>query len=170
MRNPFKASRDDGRSDRRVVFELVQNAEPDTMFGYDELISALSEGLDDDIRRERVYRAVAQGNKALLRNRSRYLQVVPGRGYKVLRADEHLPVALKKKDSAESVMRRGAELLDHVKLGELDPDMRKTVEGNRLMFAGIIGALKHSEQRHDRAESLIEELKSRVQRLEGGGK
>lgn len=163
----FAPSRPDGRSDRRVVFELAQDAGPDTTFRFDELIAALSDGLDEEVPRQRVYRAVTQGNKTLLKQRHRYLYNVPDVGYKVLRADEHLPVALKKKDSAESVMRRGAELLDHVNVGDLDPDMRKAVEGNRLMFAGIIGAIKHSQQRHDRAESLIDELKQRVDQLEG---
>jgi hypothetical protein len=164
---PFTPSRPDGRSDRRVVFDLVQDAAPDTTFTYEDLVAALSAGLDDEIPRQRVYRAVAQGNRTLLRERERYLQVVTDVGYKVLRADEHLPVALNKKNTAESYMRRGAELLDHVKLAELSPDLRKAVEGNRLMFAGILGAIKHSERRHEHAESLIAELKGRIDRLEG---
>lgn len=163
----FAPSRADGRSDRRVIFDLAQAATPDTVFTYDELITALSEGLDVEVGRDRVYRAVAQGNKTLLRQRERYLLVVPDVGYKVLRAAEHLPVALNKKSTAETYMRRGAELIDHVKVSELDPEMRKAVEGHRLMFAGIIGAIKHSQQRHEKAESLIDELKQRVDRLEG---
>lgn len=166
MTEAFSPSRPDGRSDRRVVVELVADGEPDTTFTYAELIEALSEGLDEPVARPRVYRAVKQANKTLLRERKRYLQVVPNTGYKMLRAEEHLPVALNKKNTAETYMRRGAELLDHVQLGELSADMRKAVEGNRLMFAGLIGAIQHSAQRHAKSEALIADLQQRVDKLE----
>lgn len=162
----FTPSRPDGRSDRRVIFEHAKDAAPETTFTYEILEAALSVGLDEPVARDRVYRAVAQANKTLLRESKRYLSVVRGTGYRVISADEHLPVALNKKDSAEKYLRRGAELLDHVRIGELTPEMRMAVEGNRLMFAGVISAIQQSARRHDRAEALITDLASRVERLE----
>jgi hypothetical protein len=163
---PFSPSRPDGRSDRRVVFELVADAEPDTTFTYAELIGALAEGLDVDITRDRVYRAVAAGNKTLLRERKRYLHVVPDVGYRVIHTSEQLPVALIKKDRAQSYLSKGIALLRHAKLDELDAAQRTLHEGQLLILAGLHQAMHESDQRHTRSEELIAELLRRVNRLE----
>jgi hypothetical protein len=164
---PFSPSRDDGRSDRRVVFELVADAAPDTTFTYDVLVEALSEGLDGvEITRDRVYRAVAAGNKTLLRERKRYLHVRVGVGYRVIHTSEQLPVALIKKDRAQSYLSKGIELLRHAKLDELDAAQRTLHEGQLLILAGLHQAMHESDQRHTRSEELIAELLRRVNRLE----
>lgn len=162
----FVASRDDGRSDRRVVFDLVKDAEPDEMFTYDRLTAALSQGLADEVPRERVYRAVAEGNRTLLRERKRYLQVVPGKGYRVIHASEAVSVALDKKGRASTYLRKGLEVLRNARLDELDPAQRTLHEGQLLVMAGLYEATERSERRHDKAESLIADLQQRVQRLE----
>lgn len=162
----FRPSRPDGRSDRRVVFELVADAEPDTTFTYDMLVAALSEGLDVEVTRDRVYRAVAAGNRTLLRERKRYLQVVPNEGYRIIYTSEQLPVALLKKDRAQAYLSRGIELLRHAKLNELDKAQRILHEGQLLILAGLHQAMRESDQRHARSEELIAELRRRVDRLE----
>lgn len=167
MSSFFQPSRPDGRSDRRVVFELVQNAEPDTVFTYEELTDALSAGLDEQVPRERVYRAVGEGNKTLLRERKRYLQVVPGTGYRVIHTSEAVSVALDKKGRASTYLRKGLEVLRNARLDELDPAQRTLHEGQLLVMAGLYEATERSEKRHDRAESLIADLQNRVKRLEG---
>lgn len=167
MSSFFQPSRPDGRSDRRVVFELVQNAEPDTVFSYEQLTAALSAGLDEQVPRERVYRAVGEGNKTLLRERKRYLQVVPGTGYRVIHTSEAVSVALDKKGRASTYLRKGLEVLRNARLDELDAAQRTLHEGQLLVMAGLYEATERSERRHDRAESLIADLQNRVKRLEG---
>lgn len=164
----FKASRPDGRSDRRVVYELAQHAEPDQTFTYDTLVSALSDGLEDEVPRERVYRAVAEGNRTLLRERKRYLHNVPGVGYRVIHTSEAVSVALDKKQRASSYIRKGLEVLRNARLNELDQSQRTLHEGQLLIMAGLYEATERSERRHDKAESLISELTQRVEKLEGG--
>src|SRR5881394_2984289 len=102
MANPFRPSREDGRSDRQVIIDLVSGAEPDETFSYETLLEALAPGLPDGhiVDRRRVYRAIAHANKTLLVEERRYLQVVKNVGYRVLRADEHLPAAIDRKQSA----------------------------------------------------------------------
>lgn len=177
MRRPFRTTRSDGRSDRRVIYELVQDAEVETVFSYEELISALQVGLPKGtmVDRDRVYRAVASANRTFLRERKRYLEVVENVGYRVIRADEQLPVSLKKKDRAQGYLQRGIELLRHVRLEELTEAQRTLHEGQLMIMSGLYHAIQESTRRHDRAESLIEDLlksnrdiQDRLDRLESG--
>lgn len=176
MGRPFRTTRSDGRSDRRVIYELVQDAEVETMFSYEELISALQVGLPKGtmVDRDRVYRAVASANRTFLRERKRYLGVVENVGYRVIRADEQLPVSLKKKDRAQGYLQRGIELLRHARLEELTEAQRTLHEGQLMIMSGLYHAVQESARRHDRAESLIEDLlksnrdiQDRLDRLEG---
>jgi hypothetical protein len=155
---PFTASRDDGRSDRQVVYDLTHTAEPGATYTYKELTDALAEGLDQDVDRGRIYRAVASANKTLLREHSRYLGVILNVGYRVLRADEHLPASIRRKDRGQAQFKRGLELLAHTRLGELDQAQRKLHEAQRMILSGICTALDDSARRHDRSEGLIEDL------------
>lgn len=164
--SPFTPSRPDGRSDRQVVFDLVQDADPDTTFTHDELIDALSADLDVKVDRTRVYRAVRDGNTTLLRERKRYLQNVPGKGYRVIYTSEAVAVALDKKGRAESFLARGLAVLKNARLDELDPAQRVLHEGQLLIMAGLHEATQQSERRHARSEELIAELMTRVERVE----
>lgn len=149
-----------------MIFELTRSAAPGTTFGYQQLVDALSAGLTVPAGRERVYRAVAAANKTLLREERRYLHVVTNVGYRVITADEHLPVALTKKDRAQTLLGKGIALLRNVRLDELDPTQRTLHQGQLLILAGLHQATRESARRHDRAFALIEELTSRVERLE----
>lgn len=167
--SPFLPSRPDGRSDRQVVFDLAESAEPDTKFTHDELIAALSEGLDCEVDRTRVYRAVGDGNTTLLRERKRYLKNVPGQGYRVIHTSEAVSVALDKKGRAESFLARGLAVLRNARLDELTSAQRTLHEGQLLIMAGIHEATKRSERRHAKAEELIAGLTERVEKIERGG-
>jgi hypothetical protein len=138
------------------------------MFAYDELAEALSVGLSEPVTRARVYRAVNAANKTLLRENRRYLGVVRDEGYKVLRTDEHLPVALAKKDMAQSYLRQGISLLKNARLDELTEAQRTLHEGQLMILASVYHSVSASERRHDRQEKIIDELKERMDRLDGG--
>ena len=176
MSTPFTPSRDDGRSDRQVIYDLVHNNVADfagPIWTYNELRDALQDGVEKPIDRPRIYAAVRQANSTLLREHSRYLGVVENVGYRMLRADEHLPVSLQKKDRAQTHLRRGIELLKHARLDELTEAQRTLHEGQLMILSGIYHAVEDSHKRHDRTESLIEDLlkqqqetEARLQRLE----
>ena len=111
----FAPRRADGRSDRQVIYDLVQGAEPDTVFRYDALESALREGTDGDgITRQAVYAAVTAANRTLLREKRRALRGVPRLGYRVARADEHVELALMRKDRAQIQIKRGLDGVQRV--------------------------------------------------------
>ena len=164
----FTPSRPDGRSDRQVVFDLTRGSAPDTTFTYQQLTDALGAGLEFPVERDRVYRAVAQANKTLLREEKRYLSVVKGVGYRVINSGEHLPVALIKKDRAQTYLKKGIELLRNARIDELDATQRTLHEGQLLILGGLYRATQESARRHDKAEALIDQLTSRVEKLESG--
>lgn len=156
----FRPSRDDGRSDRQVVLDLVGDAEPEATFSFDDLAAALQQGVTVKVAKPRIYTAVTSANKILLRERRRYLKVVRGVGYRVIRAEEHLPVALDRKASALSQLERGVELLKNVHLDELPQPQRAMHEGQLMIMAGLHSAIVSSEQRHARTEAVIDEIKA----------
>lgn len=166
MTTMFAPSRSDGRSDRMVVFDLARDAEPDTMFTYDALLEALSEGLDTQVTQGRIYRAVSAGNETLLEERKRYLRVVPGKGYRVIHTSEAVSVALTKKGRAETYLKKGMKVLLNADLNELTPAQRTIHEGQMMVFAAFGTAIRESERRHAKSDQLIAELTRRVERLE----
>jgi len=163
----FTPSRPDGRSDRMVLFDLVRAAPPETLFQFDELVEALSEGLDVTVDRPRVYRAVAAANRTLLSESKRYLNVVRGEGYRVIRASEHVEMAVNRKDRAQAQIQRGIEVLRGARLNELSDNERALHEGQLRILSGLYFAVKDSERRHERSEALIADLTQRIDKLEG---
>lgn len=164
---PFTPSRSDGRSDQQVVYELVSGNDPDTVFTYRQIRDALANGIDGEILDGRLYTAVRMANKRLLRNDQRFLRNVRGTGYRVITAAEHHGVALEKKDKALMQMRQGAEVLLSVRAEELTPAELQLARGTGMVFQGIVSAMGESKRRHERQEGLIDELRQRVERLEG---
>lgn len=163
----FTPSRDDGRSDRRVIFELVRDAEPETTFTYDEIEEALQDGLDVPVTRMRAYRAIQDANKTLMREKRRALQTVAGIGARVLRADEHLPVALGRKERAEQQIKRGIELLRNTRVDELDSVQRQMHDGQLLIMAGLYQAARETSRRVAKHDDAIRDIRQRLEQLEG---
>lgn len=164
----FEASRSDGRSDRVVIYDAVRNSDPETFFSHAQLIYLLGEGVDKPITQARVYRAVVAANKTLLKENRRYLSVVRTEGYRVVRADEHLSIALTKKDMAQGYLKRGIALLKHARLDELSEAQRTLHEGQLMILAGVYRAVEDSQRRHDKQEQVIDELRKRMDRIDGG--
>lgn len=166
MTRPFTPSREDGRSDRQVVFELVRDATPEALFTYEEIEDALQEGIPIPITRARAYRAVQGANRTLMREHRRAMRTVRGTGFRVLRADEHLPVALGRKERAEQQIKRGIELLRSTRIDELDPVQRTLHEGQLLIMSGIYSAVRETRRRVSRQDDAIHDIRQRLTQLE----
>lgn len=162
----FEPSRADGRSDRQVVYDLVTTEPPGTVFSYAELHDALNTGLGKKVKRERVYGAIANTNQKLLKDDQRYLVNVENVGYRMIRADEHVPVSVAKRDRARNNLKRGVELLRHARLDELSEAQRILHEGQLMILSSIHDAVQESARRHDRAEAIIEHLLKRQEEQE----
>jgi hypothetical protein len=162
----FHPVRADGRSAGQVMFDLVRGAAPDTLFSYDELTEALSKGLAEPVAREAIYRAAADASAMLLREEMRALVVVPTVGYRIARAEEHLPLAKRRRRFAERHMRRGQMTLERTRLDELSDQMRQDTIGAGIIFAMQMAILSAHEKRLNRNDVLIQSLFERVEALE----
>lgn len=163
---PFQTSRIDGRSDRQIIFDLVKDATPETVYSYGELESALSQGTTRKITRFIIGNASRQASRTLLRERQRCLRVIANMGYRIIPATEHMELALTRKDRAELMIHRGVEILQGTRIDELDEPHRSLHQGQLLIMSGFYQALRSTRKRQDRQEQAIHSLTQRVEKLE----
>lgn len=168
MRQPFEPSRSDGRSDKEVVFGLVAEAEPDTVFTYDELIDELGKGLALKPPKHRAYMAVSQANKRLLVDRKKMLRVIRNVGYRMIRADEHHLVAASRKQRAQRQIKTAISVLENTELGELPAAQRSLHQLQLMAIQHVWTAMKTTQKKQAMQEQVINELSDRIGRLESG--
>lgn len=157
----FRASRPDGRSDWRVVFDLIDGRDP----GYEIEHATILEALGTD-NRSRMYRAVQRANRELWATRNRSLAVVKGVGYRVLRAEEHLPLANNYRRQARKRMTNAVSVMEATDLDALGPEARKfavEVTGAFRAMTEALGAVAARVAHHD---DLIRSVQKRVDKLE----
>lgn len=156
----FPPSRSDGRSDARVILELVRDATPQAVYTYDELETALRAGLPAETRveRDRIYQAVAAANRTLLRHHHRNLGVVRGLGYRVMLPEDHAPAAMCRYRRGENQVQAGLAILKGVDWDGLTPEARRVHEGTLLVVAGVAQALRHATRDVRRIDSLVDTL------------
>lgn len=162
----FEPQRADGRSDRRVVLDYVQGAAPERIFTYDELATELEAGVGPIITRERTRRAVLAATRSLLKTERRHLENVRGLGYRVIPAQEHRTVAIWRQTRAERQIRRGIDLVRHVRLEELDETQKRLTVGQLTIMNGMYMMLQGQQARQDRMDQLFEGLEQRMRQLE----
>lgn len=158
----FSPSRADGRSDRIVIYDLMRDAVPDQAFSFAEIAAALQAGIAEPIAKSRLYRAVRQGGRTLLQREQRAVQVVKGRGYRIVRANEHMRLTRQRETQARRQMQLGLGYLQHVREDELTPNERLLHRGHLHITMGAILAIEAIHRRQDRQDELIVELLRRT--------
>lgn len=157
----FQPSREDGRADWRVVFDLVEGMEPGTEIKHQMLLDAL-----ETSDRQRLYRAVGRANKELWATRSRSLGAVKGIGYRMLLAQEMPTLAESYRKQGRRKVSNAVAVIDATDLGALDKGNREwvvKVQGGMHMLAAAMDAQMARTRRH---QELIEGLTKRVEDLE----
>lgn len=167
MSGPFEVSRADGRSDRQVVLDMAEGLDPGALLSYAELIEELQSGRDGEMDRHKAASAVRSANHALLSERQRYLRNVRGVGYRVCRADEHLPVAIDKKRTATRRLKESVGILRHTRLDELTSEQRALHQGQLLIASALVQHATEANRRLNATERAIAGLTARVDSLEG---
>ncbi len=165
-RGYFTASRADGRSDRQVVYELARDIAPGGLIAFDALAASLAVGVDTPITRMRACAAARQANRTLLRNERRCLRAIPGEGYRILEAAEHMGFALTRKERGLTQLRRGVEILQNTRLDELSEAQRRLHEGWTLAMSGVMSAVAHTQRKVNQQESIIATMCKRLDTLE----
>lgn len=157
----FKPSRPDGRSDWRVVFELVEDLPPDSVVTLKQLREEL--GTENN---SRVYRAVARANKELWGTRQKSMASVKGVGYRILKAKEMERLANSFRNQSRRKMSNAVAVIDATNLAELNDSERawhtKVQAGLHILAA----AMDAHEEKINTHAKLLEHLETRVRNIE----
>ena len=160
-------SRQSGKSNQQVVVELVAEAPPGTVFSYDRIAAALSEGAGKTYTRAEVQSVVrTAADSRLLREYRRTLANVRGVGYKVAAANEHVPIAGAYNRKSIRSLKRGTDRLNHARLEELTEAERLTHEQQREVNNRLYSELRRIDRVQERHRVAIASTTQRVEQLE----
>lgn len=158
MTSHFKSSRENGKSDRTIILEMVRDATPGTVFTFDEILSALRGGTDRVINVSGAGAAVRAANPTILREQQRCLHSVKGVGYRVAHAGDHQPLAIAHRRSADRKMRKGLATLQNVRWDEMTQAQREAHTGTLLVLGAQAEMIKAADARMDRFEGMLAKI------------
>jgi hypothetical protein len=161
MSRQFQTTRLDGRSNSQVIIDLVKADEPGTIYTYDVLRTALNEKSTKSYDVSEAQAAVRNANSRLLREQSRVLRCVIRTGYKLALANEHAPLALDRRRRGNRQYQRGLELLENVRLEELDENARNLHVGHMMITKAVIEHLGALTKRQAASDEIIKKLAER---------
>lgn len=157
---PFRTTREDGRSNTQVIVGLVAGSDPGRVFCYEELAAALNVGATKQFQTSDVQAAVRKAMPSLGRLHKRTMHSVPGVGYRLAKADEHMGLAVCRQTKAARQLKRGLEILRDTRLDEIkDPQARLAHEGHMLVTSAILQQTMAMERRIGRVEAAITALR-----------
>jgi hypothetical protein len=158
MNPKFKITREDGRSNARVLLDHFAKGEAGQTYEYAELLALLSEGVDHVYKRADLQRIVVGLQPALLREQQRAIHNVRLVGYRLAPAREHQRLALERKRKSDTQMARGFQILRDVRWDELGEQERKAHEGTLLLVSEMMGQMHALERRQSAVEQAIRRL------------
>ena len=164
---PFKPSRDDGRSDKQVVLDLVRTKKRGDFIPYEEFVDALAEGTDRDIERHHAQVAVRSAERTLLEDHQMVLKNVRGQGYLVAQPNGFRDFVVDKRDRTKKLMVRGQRAIEYAPYGDMAPATRRDMDELQAQVTIAFAGLEHVEGRQKRQEEAIRLLTRRVDRIEG---
>lgn len=166
------------KSRRALLVEAVDAAEPEMVLSYESLAKLF----DVDSRAD-VQAAVNQAKRSVEVNTSKSLVAVKNVGYRIIRPDEHVGLAVLHQRKSRRQVKRAKSKVDHVDLSALTPDQRAAVIAAGVALAAqqdferradikyakreeMEAYMQASSSRQDRSESELGEMKARMKRLE----
>lgn len=162
----FAIAREDGRSDARVIADLVAGETAGRLFEYAELKAALEVGTSKVYDRARISSSVRRANGPLLKRHRCMLQAVAGEGYRLAFARDHLALAVRQERSAERRLGSALKILQNTDMGQLNDTERKLHESHLLVTGAVIAQVMSITRRQRRTEAAIANLFTRVDALE----
>lgn len=155
-----------GKSNTELVCSFVATAAPETVFTYADLARVLETDTDTRYKRPAICGAVRRANRRLLRDHQRELRNVPGTGFRLVPASEHIELARQRRGKADRQLARGLLTLRHVKWDEMDGNQRRAHEGTLMIMESVASAIALISRRQDRHAALIADLQRRVTEVE----
>lgn len=110
----------------KVVYEILAAAPMNGLVTYGELGNAL--GLDPDNHRNVIQQAVHRAARSHEELDKRAVDVVPGKGYRVVEPAEHIGLARRHQRKSTKALARGHSKAVNVDLNGLEPEVRAALE------------------------------------------
>lgn len=165
----------------RVVYDLLSAAPTGDLVTYDEMAQALD--LDPLKNRPTIQAAVRRAAKEHERSDKRAIDAVPNAGYRVVEVAEHLQLARRYQKRAGNALASGHSKAVNVDLNGADPEVRHALEVVAQAFSMQMDFNRRFDvrqrkleqtvaqivNRESRSQAEIEELRSRLERLEKAG-
>lgn len=151
----FAISRNDGRADSEVLIDLVKKADPGTVFTFEELAKALSEGTDKPFDKMAVRAVYSRTVLRLAKETQRALHNVRGVGYRVAEASDHCRLANHRKRRSDRQLSKGLAVLQHVRWEEMDENQRNAHQAQLMILQSVVTNQRGLEKRLSRIEEAI---------------
>lgn len=161
--SPFKPTGD--RARWRVVYDLLCRAAIGDVVTYQQLADALA--LDPGTDRAKVQMAVRRAAKEYLDQDKRALDVIPDEGYQVVDAAGHLTIARRHQSKASKALVRGHATAANVDLSGVEPATRHALEVVAQAFALQMDFNRRLDVRQQRLEEALTQVNERTNRSEG---
>jgi hypothetical protein len=154
MRAPFEPV---GKQARwRTVYDLLHAAPVNGLVTYDELGEAL--GLDPVGERNIIQQAVHQAARKHEQADKRAIDAVPGKGYRIVEAAEHLDLARMHQKKSGRSLKRGASKVHNVDLNGLEPQVRAAFEVLGHAFRLQMDFNRRFEVRQSKLEETVRDI------------
>jgi hypothetical protein len=163
----FAVIRESGKCNAQVILDLVADALPGTLFTYDQLRAALSEGTNTEYDKAAVQAAVRSANRRLLREYRRYLGTVRNAGYHIIAPGDHQHVATWRNRRAERQEKWALDTLRYARTEDMTNDERERHVAMLTILEGVVAYKRAQERRTARLDELVAGLTHRVEQLEG---
>ncbi|MBX5463830.1 MAG: hypothetical protein IRZ28_22420 [Steroidobacteraceae bacterium] len=161
----FTTRSPDGRSERRIVLDLIRdrNMQPGDLLTYEDLCEALNRGPEE---RHAVSQAARDASDRLLVEDGRVLVAEARRGYRMAKASEHLQIADSRRRRAGRQLKRGGDVVEHVRLDELTEQERVTTTKMVVALRQMAAVVDHVRRRQEAQDAAIEEVRRRLRVVE----
>lgn len=134
----------------RLIYDrLLEHADFGDVITYAELREVLGRPFEDN--RSPLYRA----REHMGDMRRRWIEPVPGIGYRVIEAAEHMHAAQARKKRARRQLRAMVKIGEVTDLSRLTPDQLMQFDTQAKLNAAIYMALVHHERRLTRLEEIL---------------
>lgn len=158
MDEQFVTTRADGRSNIRVICDLVAQHKPGDLVPFGAIIEALDVGSAKSHSVVDARGAVARATVRLLKEQSTAMVSVRTQGYRVAEASRHRMIAQDRRHRSEVQLRRGLQVLQHVRWDEMDPQTRAAHEGTLMIVSALYEQQRATDKRQEKIEAMLERL------------
>jgi hypothetical protein len=129
---------------------------------YDRMGDAL--GMHPLEQRHALQMAALRAGRAMLVTDNRTIEAVPRVGYRVVEAAEHIRLGRRRQQASTKQLERGRDVVGHVDMSALTPELRGVVDAMRQAFAAQLDFNARIDVRQRKLEDALTRIEQTTQR------